>query len=476
MRKLISAIWFSLQLFLLIFFMFCFLHPATKVFRIFPDMQQYSAVYTPEKFTESADQLSNPGRGYYHISGYVLRDSDSPTSFVISPADAPLEKLILLEINLRNFADGPLSENALSQLDSLLSQYSSMDKELILRFLYDWDGQAYQTEPESIQIILDHMEQTSAIVNRYQKNILTLQGLFIGSYGEMHSSRFTDSESLLLLGNQLARVTDPRIYLAVRTPRQWRLLTGADSFEELSETSPFYGRLGLYNDGMLGSWSDLGTYPSDNREQEILFQNLLCQNVPNGGEVTVENPLNDVPAAVSIMSDMHISYLNSVYESDVLSKWKSTVWHSTDCYDGISGFDYIGLHLGYRYVLKDSLFQPADRGPECLKLFLQNRGFSANYHPLHFWITVLTQDGTPILQIPLKQKVSDLPSGETVCFTVTTDFSSLAPGTYQLFFDTRQISDSRQILYANTQQPGSWGYHTGTITVYHLSRSVPRIR
>lgn len=72
-------------------------------------------------------------------------------------------------------------------------------------------------------------------------------------------------------------------------------------------------RLGLFNDGMLGSVYDLGTYddtpltssstPGEkgSRSDELIYQYKLCQYVPNGGEVTVNNEYNDLENAIAVL-------------------------------------------------------------------------------------------------------------------------------------------------------------------------------
>ena len=119
---------------------------------------------------------------------------------------------------------------------------------------------------------------------------------------------------------------------------------------------------------MLGSVYDLGTYddtplqPDSNldeqgtRSEELLFQYKLCQYVPNGGEVTVDNEYNDLDNAIADLSQIHISYLNSEHDTAVLDKWKNSTYTGsrTDVFSGCTGYDYISTHLGYRYVMKES--------------------------------------------------------------------------------------------------------------------------
>ena len=55
---------------------------------------------------------------------------------------------------------------------------------------------------------------------------------------------------------------------------------------------------------------------------------------------------------------MHVSYLNKDYDPDVINKkWKTSLYSGSDLlYHGMTGYDYISCHLGYRYVLTASRF------------------------------------------------------------------------------------------------------------------------
>ena len=255
--------------------------------------------FTPEAFWESTAVLKNPYQGFYRIFGYTL--SDDGQHVQTTAADSIREydfALVLLEINLRNYRTGPISNSALAQLDDILKAWSQSDAQILLRFLYDWDGIAKAKEPESLSTILTHMDQVAEIVNRYESSVYLMQGCFIGNWGEMHGSYFADAQSIQTLITHLHQVIAPSIYLSVRTPAQWRTITGLydvpAKFPAFQDEPSITGRLGLFNDGMLGSLSDLGTYgdtlrkdasaPSYKgvREEELSFQNALCQYVPNG--------------------------------------------------------------------------------------------------------------------------------------------------------------------------------------------------
>lgn len=182
----------------------------------------YHVSYTPEACTESADELSNPYIGFYSMYGYVL--GNDTLSNLPDPDSNPEETpgLVMLELNLRRFADQDLSDPALAQLDTILSSWQKHGNSMILRFLYDWDGKAKDSEPQSLDQILRHMDQTAAIVNRYTDSVFLIQGIFVGNCGEMNGSDHLSDEDCSILMQHLADVIDPSIFLSVRTPVQRR--------------------------------------------------------------------------------------------------------------------------------------------------------------------------------------------------------------------------------------------------------------
>lgn len=387
--------------------------------------------YTPVSYTETTAYLDNPYIGYYHIYGYVLKDEPA----YASTADVPnipnpdntqtVERLVEIQINLCRFREQPLTELALSQLDTILAAWSNTDYSLLLRFLYDWDGNALSAEPSDLSLILTHIEQAAGVFNKYASHIFTLQGLFTGNNGEMHHTNYSSSENLQTLAQKLAEVTDPSIYLAVRTPYQWRSITGSDSYEAFltQKDSPFLHRLGLFNDGMLGSWNDTGTYMDRSREEELAFQEQLCQTVPNGGEVIIDNVFNDAENAIADMQKMHVTYLNSVHDAAVLNKWKETVYTRKDAFAGVSCYDYIRNHLGYRYVLRSSFFtkEAASTGSSRETVFhlsIENVGFANSYRPFSFVLSLVNTETDEIFSLPLAEDSSLLTSGSITTLSV----------------------------------------------------------
>ena len=438
--------------------------------------------YAPVSFSESARPLSNPYEGWYHIYGYTLSDD---STFSKSMVDKALKtdssnRLVLLEINLKSYANSSISPSGLAELNAILSAWSSSDKQMIIRFLYDWDGKATQTEPKNINQILSHMNQICPILNSYASHIYLLQGIFVGNTGEMTSSAYMDETAMTKLMQTLSSLTDSSIFLSVRTPQHYRILN--QTFTPLGSQKPYDGslasRVGLFNDGMLGSANDLGTYGSGslsnatsylvkgNRSEEIAFQNILCQYVPNGGEVVSDNSYNDLPNAIKDLSAMHISYLDCDYDPAVLSKWKNTTYSGTDLFCGCRGFDYISRHLGYRYVLgKSSLDHTFFSSKATFHLSIKNVGFSPCYKRLKPTLSLVNTDTHTVKCISLTTDNRTWQAGSTTAIRQSFSMKGLKKGTYHVYFSLKDSSANQMITFANTADLTTYGYCLGSLEI-----------
>lgn len=357
--------------------------------------------WLPYKLHECTEPLHNPYRGMYtilrmHADETISKtDQTSGSDLHNIPAD---QTMILLEINLQHYRDRTLSDAALENIEKTFRDFEQRGYHLILRFVYDWEGQGAMHEPATISIILGHMEQLSPLLKKYGGLIYILQGLFIGSWGEMHNTRYSSIGDLTRLAATLARCSAPETFIALRCPWHWRAIFKTYSplsYSDLMHAVP-QARFCLFNDAILSSDTDMGTYGTIPRSasisltdklcryDELAFQQLLCRYVPNGGEVLHASPLNDVKPALKAMAAMRLSYLNSNYDTCVLDKWHKSHTGLSKAFRHLSDYDYISAHLGYRYVLADSRLTRDRFAPETAQLHLTvtNNGLSACYRPL----------------------------------------------------------------------------------------------
>lgn len=431
-------------------------------------------------FTESAKELKNPNRGFYHLHGFVISDEEAGYAGLIAgrfrkETDATLT---LIEINLKEYRDRPISARGLANLESLFQALSKTGKQLIVRFLYDWDGRAGETEPDSLGQILSHMRQLEPLLKKYSGSIFTLQGIFVGDCGEMHDSEFLSEEEVLALTRQLERATDENTYLALRTPAYWRRTAKVSDPAKLSRKDKILAlRLGLYNDGMLGGSSDCGTYgdgtaekdgpgASWNREEELAFQNVLCRLVPNGGEVTIDNVYNDLEPTLKDLAAMHVTYLNREHDEKVLKKWAASKVSEKGCFEGMDGLTYVERHLGYRLVIREArLSYNEAAGALTVAADLQNVGFAPVYKEAEAKAVLWNSASGEKLEYTFSQDVRRLAggtdSGQRLTLWLNVPLEELEEGSWSVFLDLRDKASGQRIFFGNEQSPGRYGYRLG---------------
>lgn len=440
------------------------------LFLLFLQRSQMPA-FSPAALSESTEPLKNPYQGFYRIFRYDLSDE------TFSPEDIGRNDpytLALLEINLRAYGEGHISAAGLARLEAILEHWAQSGTQILLRFVYDWDGMAKATEPESLTVILNHMDQVSRVVNRYAASVYLMQGVFIGNWGEMHGSYFDDDRSIKTLMTHLHQVIDPAIYLSVRTPAQWRMVTGLRDVPTNAQSS-LAGRLGLFNDGMLGSATDLGTYGDTprgaegsrkgTREEELAFQNRLCQYVPNGGEVVGNTAYSDLSAAVQTLKTTHVSYLNADYDQTVLEKWQRASWEGADAFRGCDGLTYVKAHLGYRFTVRDCVLQRQGRLRSRLQLrvSLENTGFSNTLRPFSAAFLLRDSQTGAAQTVPIQFDLRELGSGQTRTLTAEIPFAQLPGNPCELYLSVTDTATGEQIALANTAYASGNGVLLGRL-------------
>lgn len=160
-----------------------------------------------------------------------------------------------------------------------------------LRFRYDANG-TENPEPATFEQVLRHIEQIgeSGLLTEYEDVISFVETGMVGCWGEQWGGKYTSLEHKAQVLDAFLNITPDSVAVTVRTPntmRQWLKdycgieTTAADMSYEISdpELAAKAGRVGLYNDGYMGSDSDLGTF--SNRAGETAW---LASAPAYGGE------------------------------------------------------------------------------------------------------------------------------------------------------------------------------------------------
>lgn len=431
-------------------------------------------------FTESAKLLRNPNRGFFHLYSLYLADEARDFDALVSGWFRYDQEttLSLIEINLAEYRDCPISGKGLANLEGLFKALAKKDKQLIVRFLYDWEGNSLEKEPDTLGRVLAHMRQLQPLLRTYGSRIFCLQGIFVGDYGEMHHSAYLSDEHVRTLIRQLEKVTDETTYLAVRTPVYWRKITKIAAPETVGRKSRILAvRLGLFNDGMLGSSSDCGTYGSGTlekngpnvaweRKEELAFQNALGRLTPNGGEVTLDNSYNDLENAIRDMETMHVTYISRDHHAGVLAKWERSKVTEDSCFNGMDGITYMERRLGYRLVIREARLEH-DRKNEALSVAVdvQNVGFAPVYRQTDAQVVLWNAQGNQRRAYPLSQDVRTLAGGmdqdQRLTLQLSIPLAELPEGEWTVYLSLTDRATGQRILFGNDQEPGKYGYRLG---------------
>ena len=437
--------------------------------------------WVPLPRTEKAEALHNPYCGFYTIFRFFAdNEFMQPDGEVIESISIdPEQRLCLVEINLLPFNEMPLPEEALQIVRRIFRHFSLEGKQMIVRFVYDWEGKGVLNEPKDSGTILYHMSQLSPLLKEYEKSIYILQGLFIGSWGEMHSSRYLSERNMTRLAKQLYECSGSETQIALRCPSFWRMIF--KTYQPLDEKTAFtniqMARFSLFNDGIMASEADFGTYGSINavnskaysdkwtRVDELEFQNQLCKYVSNGGEVINECKFNDPAPAIETLREMRVSYLHSEYDEQVLNKWKaSRSGISSPLWKEKSAFEYIEAHLGYRFVIDEVSLSATSNDSDSLRavISISNTGFAPCYHKFDVKFVARTASFSEVHEYLVDTDTRMWMPGEKVMLETTITGLDRTQKGYILCFGIWDPRSRQPIQLANTFSAAD---HTG---VYHL--------
>ena len=340
--------------------------------------------FQPADFVESVEELHNPKTGWYQLHTYLLSE----------PFDASEEiwaldkeqRLVLVIIHLGNGKNEDLSGEELEKIGQILDFFAVQKKDIILRFVYDTVGRGMEHEPNRFSQVSRHMEQLGEILSRFREKIYIYQGVLLGSWGEMHTSKFLSNEKIRTLMKIIEKSVGEDVFRAVRRPVDIRLLGGAGSEKRSGLT--------CFDDAVFGSSTHLGTFgegdgsdPSVpwNREKELEFLAGIGERVPVGGEAVCPGDGNfrslSLAQMVGELRQMHMSYLNCRHDRKLLDYWQQCEWQENGVWDKMNGYDYIGRHLGYRFCVRSCAVR-REKEKWTMTVKIENTGFSPVYEEL----------------------------------------------------------------------------------------------
>ncbi len=410
-------------------------------------------IYKKEKTVQCKKTLTNPGRGMLQIFYYNGGEEWSYEEAAGCMVDE--ESLILLVINIGRYRNDEIPSDILTETGRIIDFFKENKKDIIVRPVYDSKGQALLFEPSDFELLKRHAAKLCNLFK--EKNVFMIQGLFIGNWGEMHGSRYTDDIHLREIYGIMREYAGEDMYLAVRCPYHYRILCG----------SGYDRKLGLFDDAILSSETDMGTFAPAGankehdvrlpfeREEELDFENKICRYAPNGGEAVYgDGYVNTMGQRdiVNMFTRMRLTYLNRLYDRNILDIWEREKCTLQGSHKEESFLDYIKDHLGYRLVLRDCRVKEikSSNGIRQIRITLkiQNTGFAPVY--INNKVRIILK-GEKILTEDTGWNLCDMGSGRGEDIKTFEHVMEVpkGKGEYGLYIFVYTGDDNRPVLFSN---------------------------
>lgn len=391
---------------------------------------------------ESTRYLANPGQGWYQIYTF---DPGTPFDPAGCGLSAEAEPLALARVSLERWRESPLPESCLENIRAILRFFDARGTDLLLRIAYDFEGKGLEREPDLFSLVEEHLRQLAPIVHAFERRVIAFQGLLVGSWGEMHQSKFLAPQRLRALEAAFRSGGNRRVFLAVRRPCYLRALAGRNAA----------GRRTLFDDALCGSETDMGTFgwkPRDRaaweepwtREDELHFLETACTGAPFGGEAILPAAGAELSPAetVRFLQRVRLSYLNRQHDARLLDRWSRQIVRQAGEWDGVSLYDYIGAHMGYRFCVRRAA-ESVSGGQRTLTVEIENTGFGDLCQEARAELACADESGALHRQM-LDWDAREWRSGSR---TVCTAPLRTPPG--KLYLGLRRAWDASPIRFAN---------------------------
>lgn len=377
----------------------------------------------------AGEALNNPDRGWYRTQGLRLKESGNAAASITQP-------LTHLRVDISAFSEKgvqsidssvtprdttfgksiPLTDDALAALSATFENARQSGNHVVVRTSYDVDGRGKQDPPQ--EIILQHVKQLADIYGKNADVITYVELGMYGSWGEQHTSNNGSNAQIAEALQTMVANTPATIKVGVRRPDIVAYWLGVQSetkdgsgtvtnvgYENFDVNSSVFKaaavakgdtiyRVGMYNDGYLGSSSDLGTVgmgnPALTRDMMVRWLERYSMNTPYGGEMVAnyngDNPMNTARYLSYEGFRTHTSYLNWEWHYETIQDMKDSIlgpefgtgFRAPDSeYVGKTAYEYVEDHLGYRFVLHDANLPDTlyVNDPLKCRLKIQNLGF-----------------------------------------------------------------------------------------------------
>lgn len=330
-------------------------------------------------FKETIESFDSPDCGFYDPV-YISCDYNGVSD--ISNNYLKYNNLLHLRIDISKYSskvnNNEDMEFTKAMLDDLSNQFEKIrlaSASAIVRFAYDPNYDGNKNMEPAVDMMLRHICQLQDLFYEYDNIITAIECGMVGPWGEMHSSDIANQETYNKLINAYLNFTPNNIPILLRRPQFLYSYYGYNIDTLNSFKLDSNNRLGVYNDGYLGSSTDLGTYKD--RDVEVNWLSMVNKYLPYGGEVTIPtSEFNLLENCNEEMELLGLSYLNEYWNDQVVNRWKNTKYNlDNELYKDATQFTYIRNRMGYRLVLRDVKYDITSKNNFNIYFNIDNVGF-----------------------------------------------------------------------------------------------------
>ncbi len=328
-------------------------------------------------YTLSNEIFSNPERGFMHLYT-VESEGASLDAGRLQALAAENVTLIHRVYYFEKFKKNPLSDAELALIKGDMQLLRNAGVKCVLGFAYtgiDYVENTEKGEDAPLSSIALHLDQLKPVLEDNKDVIAFVQAGFIGPWGEWHSSTngLETPENMRAVLNKMLDVIPKEIMVQVRTPRYKQVIFGTNAPVDASTGFSGSGRarVGHYNDCLMASADDYGTYTDVQADKQYISSEGLY--VPTGGETCPPIPAGNTPGcpdATATLRQLRWTYLNLDWYGPTINAWKAA-----GC------FEELQRNLGYRLALESA--QLPDKVAEGQKLGIRIKIANKGYAPLY---------------------------------------------------------------------------------------------
>ena len=139
---------------------------------------------------------------------------------------------------------------------------------------------------------------------------------------------------------------------------------------------------------------------------------------------------------------MHLVYLDSTYDMEVLNWWKQINYTGSGIWQGRSLYEYIGSHLGYRLTVKSVQMKRTWRGKAEFTIEIENTGFGKLFQDAELFLMIENEHQQK--EVPVSMDLRKILPGTVLCGKAVTE-----PAHGKVFLKARRRSDGRSIRFVN---------------------------